>query len=148
MSDPTILLVEDDKNDVFFFQRAVEKAGIPCSLRIARDGAEAIEYLSGAGAFADRVQFPLPCMVLLDLNLPRQHGLEVLQWIRAHAPDPAVPVIVLTSSTSERDIREAYRLGANSYLNKPSGAEDLMVLARALDAYWFRHNRFTPPDVV
>lgn len=147
MSDHTILLVEDDKNDVFFFQRAAEKAGLTCFLRIARDGSEAIEYLSGAGTFADRVQFPLPSMVLLDLNLPRQHGLEVLQWIRGQAPDPTVPVIVLTSSTSERDVREAYRLGANSYLNKPSGAEDLVALVRALNAYWFRHNRFTPPGV-
>lgn len=147
MSEHTILLVEDDKNDVFFFQRAMAKAGLTCALRIARDGREAIDYLSGAGMFADRVQFPLPCMVLLDLNLPHQHGLEVLQWIRAHAPDAAVPVIVLTSSTSDRDVREAYRLGANSYLNKPSGSDDLLALVRALDGYWFRHNRLAPPHV-
>ena len=147
MSNHTILLVEDDANDVFFFQRAMEKAGLTCSLRIARDGGEAIDYLSGTGTFADRVQFPLPCMVLLDLNLPRQHGLEVLQWIRGHAPDPAVPVVVLTSSTSDRDVREAYRLGANSYLNKPSGLEELVALVRAVDVYWFHHNRLPPPDV-
>ena len=147
MNNRTILLVEDDRNDVFFFQRAMEMAGLTCPLRIVRDGREAIDYLSGAGTFGDRVQFPLPCMVLLDLNLPRQHGLEVLQWIRGHAPDPAVPVIVLTSSTSDRDVREAYRLGANSYLNKPSGSEELVALVRALDVYWFRHNRLVPPDV-
>ena len=147
MSEQTILLVEDDKNDVFFFQRAMEMAGLTCPLHIARDGREAIDYLSGAGKFADRVQFPLPSLILLDLNLPRQHGLEVLRWIRGHAPDRAVPVIVLTSSTSDRDMREAYRLGVNSYLNKPSGADDLLVLVRALDMYWIRHNRFIPPDV-
>lgn len=144
MSEHPILLVEDDKNDVFFFQRAMEEAAFACPLRVARDGGEAIDYLSGTGAFADRVQFPLPCLVLLDLNLPRRHGLEVLQWIRGNAPDPAVPVIVLTSSTSDRDVREAYRLGANSYLSKPSGAGNLVALVRALDAYWFHHHRFTP----
>ena len=147
MNEHTILLVEDDKNDVFFFQRAMEKAGLTCPLRIARDGGEAIDYLSGIGTFADRVRFPLPCMVLLDLNLPRQHGLEVLQWIRGHAPDPAVPVIVLTSSTLDRDVREAYRLGANSYLSKPSGSEDLVALVRMLGAYWFQYNRLPPPEV-
>ena len=85
--------------------------------------------------------------MLLDLNLPRQHGLEVLQWIRGNAPDPTVPVIVLTSSTSDRDMREAYRLGANSCLNKPSGSDELVALVRVLDVYWFRHNRLPSPDV-
>ena len=146
MSDHTILLVEDDKHDAFFFQHAMETLGLVHPLRIARDGREAIEYLSGTGTFADRAQFPLPRIVVLDLNLPRQHGLEVLQWIRAHAPDPAVPVIVLTASTSDRDMREAYRLGANSYLTKPSGSEDLVALLRALEVYWFRYNRLPPPD--
>jgi DNA-binding response OmpR family regulator len=141
MSEHTILLVEDDRNDAFFFQHAMESAGLSHCLRIVRDGREAMDYLSGAGAFADRVQFPMPCIVLLDLNLGCLHGLEVLKWIRGHAPDPFVPVIVLSSSTSDRDMREAYRLGANSCLNKPSGAEDLLALVRALDVYWFRHNR-------
>jgi DNA-binding response OmpR family regulator len=147
MSNHTILLVEDDKHDVFFFQRAMETAGLTHSLHVARDGSEALEYLSGNGTFADRQRFPLPCMVLLDLNLPGQHGLEVLQWIRGHAPDPAVPVIVLSSSTSDRDLREAYRLGANSCLNKPFGTDELVALVRALDVYWFQYNRLPPPRI-
>ena len=139
-----ILLVEDDENDVFFFEHAMKEAEFIHPLRIARNGGEAIDYLAGAGAFADRARFPLPCMVLLDLNLPRQHGLEVLRWFREHAPDRTVPVIVLTSSTSDQDMREAYRLGANSYLNKPSQPDELVALVRAVKEFWFHHNRLPP----
>lgn len=141
MSNPPILLVEDDPNDVFFFEHAMKKAGFIHPLQIARDGGEAIDYFSGDGAFTDRDQFPLPCLVVLDLNLPRLHGLEVLQWIRKSAPDRNVPVIVLSSSTSDRDICDAYRLGANSFLNKPTKSADLVALLCALEMYWFRLNR-------
>src|ERR1700759_4051699 len=104
MNQPLILLVEDDDNDVFFFQRAVKKTEWNCRLQIARDGDQAIEYLSSDGSFSDRNAHPLPSLVLLDLNLPHKHGLEVLRWIRASAMDTAVPVVILTSSIAERDI--------------------------------------------
>jgi two-component system response regulator len=115
---------------VFFFERAMKRAGLECPLRVARDGCDAIAFFSGDGASKSAVQEQLPCLVVLDLNLPNKRGLEVLEWIRASAPDPAVPVVVLTSSTSELDMREAYRLGANSYLNKPSQPDELIELLR------------------
>ncbi len=141
MNESPILLVEDDANDAFFFQRAMKEADFTHPLQVARDGTEAIDYLTGTGAFADRAQFPLPCLIVLDLNLPRQHGLEVLRWIRGRDANNTVPVVVLTSSTSERDLREAYRDGANSYLNKPSDPDELVALVSALKGYWFGLNR-------
>ena len=144
MNDFPILLVEDDENDVFFFERAMKQTQLDHPLCVVRDGREAIAYLSGTGAFKDRAQSPLPCLVMLDLNLPHKHGLEVLQWIRASAPDPIVPVVVLTSSTSDLEMREAYRFGANSCLSKPSRPEELIELVRVLKVYWFDYNRVPP----
>ena len=140
MKDSPILLVEDDENDIFFFERAFEQAAIGRPLHVVRDGGEAIRYFSG-----DWTRFPLPWLIILDLNLPRKHGLEVLAWIRASAPDPVVPVIVLTSSMSDVEIREAYRLGANSFLNKPSQPQQLVEVLRVLKLYWCDFNRVPPP---
>jgi DNA-binding response OmpR family regulator len=145
MSGYPILLVEDDANDVFFFKRAMKLAEISYPLRVVRDGREAIAYFSGGTGFEDRATHPLPCLVILDLNLPHKNGLEVLQWIRSSAPDPVVPVVVLTSSTAELDMREAYRFGANSYLVKPSQPENLIEVLRALKLYWFDFNRVPGP---
>jgi CheY-like chemotaxis protein len=145
MSQHPILLVEDDENDILFFKRAMDQASVTYPLRIARDGREAIGYFSGTEGFEDRSQYPLPCLVLLDLNLPHKNGLEVLQWIRRSAPDPVVPVIVLTSSMADLDMRDAYRFGANSYLVKPSQPEDLVEVVRVLKLYWFDFNRVPTP---
>lgn len=135
-----LLLVEDDENDAFFFHRAMGKAGLSVPLRVARCGREATEYLAGGGAYADRVQFPPPSLVILDLNLSAQTGLELLRWIRPKAPEPLVPVIVLTSSTSE-DLRDAYRAGASAYVSKPAELGLLVSLLRAVKDFWFGHNR-------
>jgi CheY-like chemotaxis protein len=145
MNEFPILLVEDDENDVFFFERAMKQAQFDHPMRVVRDGIEAIAYLSGESTQSNRTESPLPCLIILDLNLPRKHGLEVLQWIRARAPDPAVPVVVLTSSASDLDMREAYRFGANSYLIKPSHPEDLPEVVRVIKLYWFDFNRMPPP---
>jgi DNA-binding response OmpR family regulator len=139
----SILLIEDDVNDVFFFERAMKQAGMEWALCVARDGHEAIGFLSNPSVEGDN-QEKLPSLIVLDLNLPNKPGLEVLEWIRTSAPDPTVPVIVLTSSTSDTDMRKAYRLGANSYLNKPSHPEELTELLRVFQLYWFRHNRVPP----
>ena len=145
-SDP-ILLVEDDENDVFFFERAIKLAPVTHPLHVARDGDEAVAYLSGAGAFCNRAQFPLPALVVLDLNLPHKPGLEVLKWIRESAPEKAVPVVVLTSSTSERDIQQAERLGANSFLNKPSHPDVLVELVRGLNRDWLTGSGVPVPNI-
>jgi len=135
------LLIEDDENDIFFLGHAMKKAGWPGVMKVIRDGAEAIAYLTGAGSFADRAQHPLPSLVILDLNLPVKTGLEVLQLFRNTDPDKAVPVIVFTSSTSDIDMRDAYRFGANCYITKPSHPDVLLEVVQALKAHWIRYNQ-------
>ena len=139
----TILQVEDDSNDVFFFQRAMKKAGVPNPIQVARDGQDAIDYLQGAGKFADRTQFPLPGLVLLDLKLPYVMGLDVLKWIRQQ-PEVATIVILLSSSAAKTDIAAAYRLGANGFLVKPPEAGQLLNMTIAIKDYWLTYNT-TPP---
>lgn len=141
MSSYCILQVEDDPNDVFFMERAFKAAGITHPLRVVRDGQAAIDYLSGAGEFSDRAQWPLPCLILLDLKLPLRDGFEVLAWIRQQPQLQLIPVIVLTSSAREADVDQACLLGANSFLVKPSDLKERAELARALNEYWLRHNR-------
>src|SRR4051812_17763959 len=108
----TILLVEDDPNDVFFIQYAFEQAGIRNPTRVAENGQEAIDYLAGNGKFADRSQYPTPAIVLLDLKLPMVMGLDVLRWIKGRPELHTLLVIVMTSSKDPNDICEAYQLGA------------------------------------
>lgn len=136
----TLLLVEDEENDVFLFKRAMQKSGVHLNVQVASDGHQAIQYLSGAGPFADRSQYPLPDLVLLDLNLPRVKGLEVLRWIRSQSRLRVV-VVILTSSQSEDDLDQAYALGANSFLVKPADTSRLTTMLQALYTYWFEVNR-------
>jgi CheY-like chemotaxis protein len=139
-----ILLVEDDANDVFFFERALHKAEVPSPMTVVSDGQEAIDLLAGKEGFADREKFPLPCLIVLDLNLPRKNGLQVLDWIRQNPEFEPVIVIVFTSSTSEQDMRDAYRLGANSYLVKPSDPDELVDLVKLISLYWLGANQSPP----
>src|SRR5437867_3833044 len=120
----TILQVEDDPNDVFLMQHAMKKAGLANPVHIVEDGQQAIDYLQGAGQFADREKFPFPGLMLLDLKLPYVMGLDVLKWIRQQPRMPLV-VIVLSASAEDADIAAAYRLGANAFLTKPSQASKL-----------------------
>jgi two-component system response regulator len=135
----TILQVEDDPNDVFLLQHAMKKVGVTNPTQIASDGQLAIDYLSGAGKFADREQFPVPGLVLLDLKLPYVMGLDVLRWIREQ-PNTAPVVIILTASAEEEDVATAYRLGANAFLTKPSQAGKLQEIVRAIKDFWLTHN--------
>lgn len=138
-----ILLVEDEENDVLFFQRAVIKAGIGNPVHVARDGQEAIDYLRGVGKFDRRVEFPLPRLVLLDLKLPFVMGLEVLEWIRQRSGLAPI-VVILSSSREEADIASAYGLGANGYLVKPAEASLLGDMVRAINDFWLRQNTLQP----
>jgi CheY-like chemotaxis protein len=142
MTEP-ILLVEDEPNDIFFMQRAFDRAGVVNPLQVVNDGREAMDYFKGEGQFADRAAFPLPCLVLLDLKLPYVMGLDVLRWIRQQ-PELAVIVLILSSSAAEADITAAYRLGANGCLVKPSEAHQLVDMVKAVKDYWLTHN--TPPS--
>ena len=136
-----ILLVEDDINDALLLRRAFAKAAIENTIVQLDDGDAAVAYLSGTGEYADRDRYPLPCLMLLDLKLPRRSGLEVLEWMQAQPGLKRIPVVVLTSSQQAKDINCAYDLGANSYLVKPVGFDTLLEMARALNLYWLSFNK-------
>jgi CheY-like chemotaxis protein len=114
-----LLLVEDNEDDVFIFQRAFRRAGLGLPLQVASDGQEAIDYLAGAGRYRDRGAYPMPAMMFLDLKLPRRSGHDVLAWISSQTDLPPLPVIILTSSAEQRDLQRARELGALHYLVKP-----------------------------
>lgn len=144
-SDFTILLVEDNPDDVLLIQRAFRKANLVNPISAVDDGEKAIAYLSGAGEYADRARHPVPVLVLLDLKLPRKSGHEVLSWIKQHPAFKRMPVVVLTSSTETVDVNKAYDLGANSYLVKPVGFDDLFAMVKTLQPYWMILNQ--KPDM-
>jgi CheY-like chemotaxis protein len=147
MTQQTVLLVEDDENDVFFMQRAFRDAGITTPLNIAHDGREAIDYLSGNGQYNDRQKSPLPCLVLMDLKLPYVLGLDVLKWLRSQPEFKTIIVVVLTSSRQDADIQKAYALGANSYLVKPPDVHQLVAMVKRIKEYWIETNQLGPPCV-
>jgi CheY-like chemotaxis protein len=127
-----VLYAEDEDNDAFLMQRAFIKACVSNPLQIVVDGSAAIRYLTGTGEFTNRTKFPLPCLLLLDLNLPRQSGLEVLKWVREQESFRGLPAVILTSSSQDRDIGSAYALGANGYLVKPASSEKLIEIVKDL----------------
>jgi len=138
--DGVILLVEDNPDDVYFMQRAFKMAAIQNPLQVAVDGQEAIDYLAGAGKFADRDMFPSPCLVLLDLKLPRKTGHEVLKWIRERPDFSSLIVIALTTSREPKDIAEAYRLSVNAYLVKPTSPAELANIMTKIRDFWIGLN--------
>jgi CheY-like chemotaxis protein len=137
----TVLYVEDDPNDFALLKVASQKCGTPFSLHRAADGEQAVAYLEGAGAFADREEYPFPDLVLLDLKLPRLDGFEVLQWIRSNPATMSVPVVVLAGSSFRADIRRALELGANSYAAKPGRFEGLQVLIDQIADVWLAREK-------
>ena len=138
-----ILQVEDDPNDVFLLQHAMKRVGVTNPVQIARDGQEAIDYLQGAGKFADRDKFPLPCLVLLDLKLPKVDGLEILREIKSDERTKAIPVIVMTSSKEQRDWVESHELGVDSFVTKPVDFDSFSKAVSKLGCYWVLLNH--PP---
>jgi CheY-like chemotaxis protein len=131
-----ILVAEDDPTDAYFFERAFRRAGLPVELHFVQDGQEVLDYLEGAGQFADRVRHPLPHLVLLDLHMPRLDGFEVLQWVRSKPHLGDLVLIIFSSSGDSRDMKKAYRLGANSYMIKPHSMEELMALVGRFKKHW------------
>ena len=137
-----ILLVEDNPDDEALTRRALAKNNIQHEVRVARDGAEALDLLFGNGAYAG--QAIVPEVVLLDLKLPKVDGLEVLRRIRANERTRLLPVVILTSSREERDLVSGYGLGANSYIRKPVDFDSFMSAVGQLGLYWLLLNE-TPP---
>lgn len=144
---PTLLIVEDEEDDIFFLKRALNRVGIHNPVQVVQDGHLALDYLRGEGQFADRTGYPLPALIFLDLKLPRFHGFEVLKWMRAQTTLPPIPVIVLTSSAVNDDIERAYRLGANCYVVKPSTPDRLVEIATAFRDWWLKHSTFANPSI-
>lgn len=136
MNSKIILLVEDNPDDVKLTERALKKSKILNELLVARDGIEAVEYLFGTGKYAGRDVKILPQVVLLDLKMPRMDGLEVLQRIRADERTKLLPVVVLTTSSEDKDRVESYKLGANSYIRKPVDFDQFVSAVQNLGLYW------------
>jgi two-component system response regulator len=141
MENIEILLVEDSPDEEELTLYALRKNNIVNQIQVARDGAEALEYLFCTGAFADRQFNDSPKIVLLDLKLPKVNGLEVLKRIKADARTRTIPVVVLTSSHEERDIVESYQLGVNSYIVKPVDFEQFNEAVRHIGLYWMLLNK-------
>jgi two-component system, response regulator len=144
-TDKVILLCEDNPDDEALTLRALRKNNISNAVEVARDGAQAIDYLFGTGAHAGRDVSLLPQIVLLDLNLPKLDGLEVLKRIRSDARTRLLPVVVLTSSKQEQDLVESYSHGANSYIRKPVDFVQFTEAVRQLGLYWLVLNEAPPP---
>ena len=144
MRSRIILLVEDNADDLELTLRAFEKSGIAHEIVVARDGCEALDYLFCEGAFAGRDPCRAPEVVLLDLNLPRLDGLDVLRRMRADDRTRRIPVVVLTSSREEHDVLRSYDLGANSFVRKPVDFSQFLEAACQLGVYWLGVNVHAP----
>ncbi len=140
-----ILLVEDDPRDVRLTLREIQKDGLKNRVEVARDGEEALDFLLCRGAFSNRSLDHPPKLVLLDLKLPKVDGLQVLQEVKGNPHTRAIPVVVLTSSREERDMIASYKLGVNSYIQKPVDFEQYQESLRTLGLYWLGLNQ-PPPD--
>ena len=144
MNDNVILLVEDNPDDEALTLRALKKNNIVNQVVVARDGAEALDYLFGTGKYSGKELNQLPQVVLLDLKLPKVDGLQVLRQLRADKRTKLLPVVILTSSNEEQDRFNGYDLGANSYVRKPVDFDQFMEAVRQLGLYWLVINERPP----
>lgn len=144
MERKTILLVEDNPDDVELTRRAFQKANLTNPIIVVSDGAMAVDYLKGTGDFTDNDGYVLPAIILLDLKLPKLDGLEVLKEIRSYPPTRLTPVIILTSSLEEQDLVNSYLGGANSYIRKPVDFNKFTQAVQQLGMYWLLLNELPP----
>jgi two-component system response regulator len=144
MRDASILLVEDNDDDVALTIRAFKKNNIKNRVVVMRDGVEALDYLFATGAHSGRDRSDRPQVILLDLKLPKLDGLEVLRRIRADESTRMLPIVVLTSSKEEQDLIASYQLGCNSYVRKPVDFDEFVEAARQLGLYWLLLNEAPP----
>jgi CheY-like chemotaxis protein len=131
-----ILIAEDNEDHVILLRRALKKGAVLNPLFVVSDGEEAIAYLKGEGRFADRYEYPLPGLLLLDLKMPKKDGFEVLEWIRQQPYLKRLRVVVLTTSDNPADIDRAYELGANSFIVKPLEKQQFLEVTNAIKGYW------------
>ena len=134
--DFTVLLVEDDLNDIFLVKRAFKMAQLDTPLQVVTDGEEATHYLSGDGKYSDRESYPLPKLIVMDIKMPRMTGFDVLEWIKNDGTLRRIPVIIVSSSNRPEDIDRAYELGANAYMVKPVSYRAVERLFGSITHYW------------
>lgn len=144
MDERTILLIEDNPDDIDLTIRALKKNKIENKVVVMTDGAAAVDYLLNDGSYCNAEPTIMPSVILLDLKLPKISGLEVLQRIRSHPQTKLLPVVVLTSSREERDLLVAYSLGANSYIRKPIDFNHFMYAIEQIGSYWLVINELPP----
>jgi CheY-like chemotaxis protein len=140
-----ILVAEDRPDDVLMLKRAFEQAAIETPIYFVNDGEEAIAYLQGSGKFANRDEYPLPDLLVLDLKMPRKNGFEVLEWLRQRPGLGSLRTVVLTTSDRIWDVNRAYELGANSFLVKPLDFTDFKNTIGAIYSYWMSLDK--PPQL-
>lgn len=135
-TDPVILVAEDEESDAWLLEHAFAKAGLCHRLVVLHDGQEAVSYLGGSGPYSDRKLHPLPCLILLDLKMPRMNGFDVLGWLKSRPDLLTVPVVILSSSSLETDVAQARQMGARDYVVKPHEFARLVDLVRDLGQRW------------
>jgi CheY-like chemotaxis protein len=135
-SDLTILMVEDDPDDVVLLRTTLSRIGVNNPVQVVRGGDQAVQYLKGDGRYANRAEFPFPGVIFSDLQMPRMSGFDVLRWLRGNPHCSAIPMIILTGSKIDEDIQQAYRMGANAYLVKPMDIAELQSMVKAACEFW------------
>ena len=141
----TFLLVDDSENDLLLMRAAFKRADVKNPVQEVRNGEEAIAYLQGEGSYADRTRYPLPKVMMLDINMPMKNGFEVLQWLREQPGLKRLMVAVLTASARQEDVDRALDLGANAFLIKPTRVQELADMVRSLRG-WLEYNQFGALD--
>jgi CheY-like chemotaxis protein len=135
-----VLVVEDDEDDLTLMKMACQRTGIPHSFQSVTDGDAAVKYLSGTGQYSNRVQFPLPDLIFLDVRMPKRSGHEVLEWIRSQPQFKHLPVVMITHSQQAQDMDRAYKLGVTSYLRKVASQAEFGQAVRVILKYWLELN--------
>ena len=133
----TILVVDDDEEDRMLTKEGIEESSLDCDLQFVEDGEQAMEYLLNKGAFKSKAKFPVPKLILLDLNMPKKDGREVLAEIKQHPVLRKIPVIVLTTSSSPDDISQMYQSGVNSFITKPISFSGMVQAMTSIKEFWF-----------
>ncbi|MBI5503572.1 MAG: response regulator [Deltaproteobacteria bacterium] len=139
-------MADDDEDDRLLAKDAFEECGSDIDLRSVEDGQELMDYLQGRNGFAERADYPLPGLILLDLNMPRKDGREALAEIKADPVLRRIPVVVFTTSKAEEDVLRSYDLGVSSFISKPLTYESLVRLVETLSSYWFEAVRLPDPE--
>lgn len=149
LTNPTtepILIVEDIESDIRLFQIALKRNGVTGPIQFVLDGQQAMDYLQGLPPYDDRQKCPFPHIIYMDLKMPRVNGFQLLRWIKNHKECSVVPLIVFTASSQDADIKEAYHLGANAYLVKPTNLNELIEMIRRSVQFWGVSQKPIPPD--